>query len=66
MKLEQARKLIESEATLPPRDRRHQVPCAFCVRGGNGDKSCASGFQETRYSKFKGCFAGTILPKKGI
>lgn len=54
---------IKAEATLSPSKRTQDVPCAFCVRGGNSDKSCASGFNEKRYSKFKGCFAGTMLEK---
>ena len=44
------------------------VPCAFCVRGGNGDKSCASGWDEKRITKltggcfwYKGCFSGQML-----
>lgn len=54
---------INLEASLPPGKRTQAVPCAFCVRGGNGDRSCASGMNERRYSKFKSCFAGTMLAK---
>lgn len=54
---------IDREASLPPGKRTQPVPCAFCVRGGNGDRSCASGMNERRYSKFKSCFAGTMLAK---
>ena len=52
---------IVAEATLSPSKRTQVVPCAFCVRGGNGDKSCSCGYDQTRYSKFKGCFAGQML-----
>ena len=53
---------IEAEAAcLPPAKRTQPVPCAFCVRGGNGDRSCACGMDERHYSKYKGCFAGTML-----
>jgi len=52
---------IEAEATLSPSKRTQQVPCAFCVRGGNGDGSCSCGMNERRYNAFKGCFAGTMM-----
>ena len=52
---------IEAEAKGRPGDRTQMVPCAFCARGGNGDKSCACGMNERRYSKFKGCFSGQML-----
>ena len=37
------------------------VPCAYCTRGGNGDKSCGCGWTEKRYSKYKGCFSGALM-----
>ena len=53
---------IEAEAaTLPPGKRTQPVPCAFCARGGNGERSCSCGMNERRYSKYKGCFAGKML-----
>lgn len=52
---------IAAEAAGSPSKRTQQVPCAFCKRGGNGDGSCASGFFERLYSKFKGCFSGELL-----
>lgn len=59
---------IKEEATLSPSKRTQVVPCAFCVRGGNGDKSCASGWNEKRIRKltggcfgYKGCFLGRML-----
>ena len=54
---------IEAEATLSPSKRTQTVPCAFCVRGGNGNKSCSCGWDQKRYSKFKGCFSGQMLEK---
>lgn len=54
---------IKAEATLSPSKRTQVVPCAFCGRGGNGDKSCSCGWDQKRYSKFKGCFAGQMLEK---
>ena len=37
------------------------VDCSECERGGNGDKSCSSGWKTTK--QFKGsCFSGTPLP----
>lgn len=60
-KFDDVKRRIEDEASGRPGDRTQNVPCAFCVRGGNGDKSCASGMNEKRYSKFKGCFAGKML-----
>ena len=59
---------IEAEAVESFGKRTQPVPCAFCKRGGNGDGSCACGFDERLYSKFKGCFSGELLdhdPKKG-
>lgn len=61
MKYQEARKRIEAEASLPPGKRTQPVPCAYCARGGNGDASCSSGFAEKRFSKYKACFAGTLL-----
>lgn len=62
---------IEAEATLSPSKRTQDVPCAFCVRGGNGDKSCASGWNEKRITKkgidcfyYKGCFLGRMLEEE--
>ena len=59
---------IEAEAELPFSRKTQVVPCAFCVRGGNGDKSCASGWDEKRITKltggcfwYKGCFSGQML-----
>lgn len=54
---------IEAEATLSPSKRTQPVPCAFCVRGGNGDQSCSCGMDKKRYSIYDGCFAGQILEK---
>lgn len=61
MTYEQVKKAIEAEKDLRPGKRSQNVPCAYCARGGNGDKSCSSGFNQKRYSKFYGCFAGTLL-----
>ena len=61
MKYQEVRKRIEAEASLPPGKRTQPVPCAYCARGGNGDTSCSSGFGEKRFSKYKSCFAGTLL-----
>ena len=63
MTYEDVKARIEAEASLPPGKRSQNVPCAYCVRGGNGDKSCSSGFKEKRYSKFMGCFSGELLPE---
>lgn len=60
---------IEAEAELPLSRRTQVVPCAFCVRGGNGDKSCAFGCNnEKRITKmaggcfyYKGCHYGRML-----
>jgi len=54
---------IDREAELSPSKRTQQVPCAYCTRGGNGDRSCSCGMNERRYSIYKGCFAGTMLAK---
>jgi len=36
------------------------VDCSECERGGNGDKSCSSGWKKK--TKHKGsCFSGTII-----
>ena len=35
------RATIEAEAALPLGKRTQSVPCAFCTRGGNGDRSCS-------------------------
>ena len=67
-KYEEIKSKIEEEAKLSPGARTIPVPCAFCKRGGNGDGSCACGFFERQYSKFKGCFSGELLghdPKEG-
>ena len=38
------------------------VRCAFCTRGGNGDKTCgAGGFSKSR---ILGCFNGVVKPDK--
>lgn len=63
MKYEEVKKKIEQESTLPPGKRSQNVPCAYCVRGGNGDKSCSCGFAQKRFSKYHGCFAGELLDK---
>lgn len=60
-RFDEVKKKIESEAKGRPGDRTQNVPCAFCVRGGNGDRSCSSGMNEFRYSKYMGCFAGELL-----
>lgn len=57
---------IAEESNLRPAERRQMVPCAFCVRGGNGDRSCSCGTRERRYSQYKGCFAGTMLETEGV
>ena len=62
---------IEEEETLSLSRRTQPVPCAFCERGGNGDKSCAFGCNnEKRITKmagdcfyYKGCFYGRMLEK---
>ena len=37
------------------------VDCSECDRGGNGDKSCSSGWKTTK--PYKGaCFCGSPLP----
>ena len=61
MTFNQVKAKIEAEAGLRPGKRTQPVPCAYCARGGNGDKSCASGMNEKRFSKYKTCFAGTLL-----
>lgn len=63
MKYSEVKKRIADEESLPPGKRSQPVPCAYCVRGGNGDKSCTSGFKERRFSKYKMCFAGELLPE---
>ena len=64
MTYQEVKKRIEAEETLPPGKRTQAVPCAYCVRGGNGDKSCAAGSNERRFSKYKACFAGVLLVDK--
>lgn len=64
MTYDEVKQAIEAEKGLPPGKRSQQVPCAYCTRGGNGDKSCSSGFNERRYSKFMGCFSGELLPEE--
>lgn len=64
MKFSEVKAKMEEESTLRPAKRTQPVPCAYCTRGGNGDRSCACGMDERRYSKFKGCFAGTLLDKE--
>jgi len=39
-----------------------QVACCECVRGGNGDKSCSSGWRSKKWD-YKACFCGQLLPK---
>lgn len=51
------------ELSLSPSKRTQNVPCAFCVRGGNGDADCAAGMHQKKYSKFHGCFSGAFLEK---
>lgn len=63
MKYEEVKRKIESEAEGSPSKRTQPVPCAYCVRGGNGDKSCSCGFTCKKYSKYNGCFAGELLPE---
>jgi len=63
MTYDEVKKAIEAEKSLPPGKRRQQVPCAYCTRGGNGSKSCSCGMLEKKYSKYKMCFAGTLLPE---
>ena len=58
---EEVKAKIEAESTLSPGKRCQGVPCAYCTRGSNGDKSCSSGWQRKRYSKFEQCFAGELL-----
>ena len=60
---EAVRELLAREAQDDPRFRRTPVPCAFCRRGGNGDRSCASGFTARRYNCRRGCFAGSLLDR---
>ena len=38
------------------------IACSECNRGGNGDKSCSSGWTKKRGGKV-GCFLGALLPK---
>ena len=66
MTYEEVKKAIEAEKGLPPGKRKQQVPCAYCVRGGNGSKSCSCGMSEKKYSKYKMCFAGTLLPEAPV
>ena len=61
MTYDEVKKKIEAEAALPPAKRTQPVPCAYCTRGGNGDGSCASGMGERKYSKYKSCFAGSLV-----
>lgn len=63
MTYEKAKETITREAGGPPAKRTQPVPCAYCTRGGNGDKSCSCGFMYTKYSKYSGCFSGTLLPE---
>ena len=58
------KKHIEEEKNLPPGERRWAVPCAFCVYGGNGRKTCGCGWNEKRYSKYRKCFSGELLKEK--
>ena len=66
MTYEEVKKAIEAEKDLPPGKRKQQVPCAYCTRGGNGSKSCSCGMSEKKYSKYKMCFAGTLLPEAPV
>lgn len=61
-KFDEVKKAVAEESAGPMSKRITSVPCAFCTRGGNGDKSCGCGWDRTRYSKFQGCFSGTMLP----
>lgn len=61
MTYDQIKQKIEAEASLPPGKRTQAVPCAYCKRGGNGDRSCAWGSAARTFSKLKSCFAGTLL-----
>ena len=61
MKYQEVKEKIEAESQLSPGKRTQQIPCAYCERGGNGDKSCGCGWNRTRYSKFEGCFSGNLL-----
>ncbi len=36
------------------------VDCSECTKGGNGDQSCSSGWQQTK-PKHGGCFMGKLL-----
>ena len=58
---DEVKRIIKQEAGMPPSKRTQHVPCAFCLRGGNGYGSCACGMNEKKFSKFKGCFAGELL-----
>ena len=55
------RDAIARERLEPPGFRRTPVPCAFCVRGGNGSRDCVSGFSAKRYNCRRGCFSGMLL-----
>lgn len=61
---DEIRARIRAEEALPPGKRTQLVPCAYCTRGGNGDRSCACGMDERRYSVYKGCFAGEMLAER--
>lgn len=63
-KFDEVKKAVEEEAAGPVAKRITIVPCAFCTRGGNGDKSCGCGWDRTKYSKYHGCFNGTMLPEE--
>jgi hypothetical protein len=39
-----------------------QVACCECKRGGNGDKSCSSGWRSKKWD-YKACFSGELLDK---
>lgn len=45
-----------------------QVHCSECVRGGNGDKSCAAGWtvkNKRGGNRYRMCLSGTTIEKKG-
>lgn len=40
------------------------VACSECVRGGNGEQDCSSGWKVKRGgAKYGACFSGELLPK---
>ena len=63
MKYQEVKNKIEAESNFSPSKRTQMVPCAYCKRGGNGDKSCGCGWNRTRYSKYESCFSGELLDR---